>query len=273
MKGARVAPVGRLGIAGRRTLGLIGIAALVFVLGGSLPASAIAHGTVDTVHTYAVATIAVFPDGSIFWCSGTLVSARVVVTAAHCTPPPGVTLPIFVSFATNLLDRKSWREVVAFATHPEFTGTPTVESDPHDVAVLILAKPVKDITPAKLATVGYLDALRAAGLIQDAKFAILGYGLDENLQLTGDRRIAYSEYQNLHEARLITSSNANRGNGGVCNRDSGGPVLHSDGITEFFVALHRGGSGNCAQAGYNEHYRVDTVSSQNFILGEIAANQ
>src|SRR5947209_19406573 len=50
------------------------------------PASAITWGTIDTTHPNVGAILVVRSDGSVGeFCSGTLVSARVFLTAGHCT--------------------------------------------------------------------------------------------------------------------------------------------------------------------------------------------
>jgi hypothetical protein len=66
------------------------LVAVSFAIGVSLaaavPATAITGGTEDTTNIYSNVGMVVFyqPDGR-FRCSGTLVSSRVFVTAAHCT--------------------------------------------------------------------------------------------------------------------------------------------------------------------------------------------
>src|SRR5262245_7211327 len=64
------------------------VAAFIVVaslLAGIAPASSITGGTEDTSNTYSNVGMLVFyqPDGR-FRCSGTLISARVFLTAAHC---------------------------------------------------------------------------------------------------------------------------------------------------------------------------------------------
>src|SRR3989442_5696632 len=50
------------------------------------PASAITWGNIDTTHPNVGAILIVHLDGSVGeFCSGTLVSARVFLTAGHCT--------------------------------------------------------------------------------------------------------------------------------------------------------------------------------------------
>jgi len=138
------------------------------------------------------------------------------------------------------------------------------------MALVILAKPVRNVRPATLAPVGYLDGLRASGALAESRFALVGYGMNEQFQLTGDRRIADAEFQTLLDAYLVTSANANMGNGGVCFNDSGGPTFHESDGTEYLVATHIFGFGDCGE-GTNGDYRVDTESARAFIQSVLAA--
>jgi hypothetical protein len=60
--------------------------AVAFLVAGVAPAASITGGTEDTSNQYSNVGMVVFyqPDGR-FRCSGTLIAARVFVTAAHCT--------------------------------------------------------------------------------------------------------------------------------------------------------------------------------------------
>jgi Trypsin len=70
----------------RSHLVLVGVVAAGTLVAATQPAGAITGGTEDLANTYSNVGMVVFyqPDGR-FRCSGTLITPRVFVTAAHCT--------------------------------------------------------------------------------------------------------------------------------------------------------------------------------------------
>ena len=238
----------------------------------SFPARAIAYGAVDEVHTSAGAWIGERSDGSIGECSGVLVSAKVFLSAAHCVSYGFGVIPLnrmWVSLATNFWsDRKSWRAVSSFIVHPDYVFSPYVESNPHDLVAVILAKPVKDIAPAQLAPAGYLDELWAAGTIRTAMFQVVGYGADESGQPTYERRIIDAGFQSLQAAWLKMSVENKAA--GACPGDSGGPTYLSQAGADYLVSIHIGSSA-CSQGGMIYDYRIDAPGAYAFILGAVAA--
>jgi hypothetical protein len=250
-------------------------AVIATVLTFSSHGGAITNGTVDTVHTYVGAWIVQLDDGSYTWCSGSLVSSRVFLSAGHCAffffDLFGIPInKMWVSFATDILaDRKSWRTVSDVIVHPDLSlllGPLEI----NDIALVILSKPVKDIAPGKLAPVGYLDALEAAGALDGAAFASVGYGVNENFQVTSVRKVAYSGFVALYGSFLQTSKNPALGFGGACTSDSGGPKLYDDGKTEYIVATMNWGDSACQDL--DMAYRVDTPGALEFIQRGILAN-
>jgi len=209
-------------------------------------ANAIRFGTIDTTHTYAGALIiegfVSFSGTKDVFCSGTLVSPRVFLTAAEC--PYIMNLlgfsvdHVFVSFTTNVLaDRKSWIPVTGYAIYPGFKTEPSVFTTKNDWATFILSKPVRNIPTATLAPVGYLDQLFSAGQLRGATFTTVGYGMDADFAIDGTRKAGTAGFLNLDEIWLFMNGNANLGASGPCYGDSGGPTIYNDGNRELVVAL------------------------------------
>ncbi len=238
------------------------------------PAQAITYGTIDTEHTN-VGSILVNSSqyGWIQWCSGTLVSERIFLTAGHCTDPlVSSNIPvdrIRVSFSLNIFaPTAKWLEVSGYMNHPDYNWGPT--SDPHDLGIVVLEKAVHGVRPATLPSQGYLDSLEAAGLLAGAKFAVVGYGSDQNGETDGFRKIAFSEFLSLHNAWLYMTQNVHTGDSGTCHGDSGGPTFYNDGSVEYMVATTSWGDSPCVATGIN--YRVDLAGSLAFVNQAIADN-
>ena len=241
---------------------------LVLLLVG-IPSSsgAITNGLIDAMHTNVAAILLDFDGpGALQWCTATLISPRVLLTAGHCTR--GLDLyeipvdVVRVSFALNIWsDPASWRTVEGWVTHPEFRWGPT--SDPHDLGVIVLTRPETSLVPATLAPMGYLDGLAARGQLRGASFDVVGYGQNQHGVVTGYRQIAQSIGLSLHSAWLYLSQNPHRGAGGTCEGDSGGPTFRSDGGPEVLVAVTSWGDAVCVATGIN--YRVDTPDARAFL--------
>jgi hypothetical protein len=246
------------------------------VLAISTPAGAITYGTIEVGHPFVGAIIVdltqIRPDiGIIEWCSGTLVSPKVFLTAGHCVEPLtrlGIpTNKVWVSFAVNIWQNpNSWRSVASWELHPDYNWGPT--SDPHDIGALVLKKAVRDIAPARIAPVGFLDGLADAGVLSSATFINVGYGSNESFQVDGWRKISHSSFLSLHNAWLYMSQNIHSDGGGTCFGDSGGPTFYDDGTAEWIVATVSWGDAECVATNIN--YRADLQVGQDFVYGVIA---
>jgi hypothetical protein len=256
---------------------LVGLLLILAV--GVLPAAAITWGEPDTEHTNVGAMMRDHPDYGLWQtCSGTLIHPRVFLTAGHCTEgfEDGSTT-LWVNFHQNAMNEKTLLDVEQVITHPDYNWGPT--SNPHDVGVLILEKPVKKrIKPANLPEEGLLDQLLAEGKLRQgsdgAKFTLVGYGgtLDcppPDIYYEDQRQFAVSEYQALLDAWLRMSQNQATGDGGTCYGDSGGPAFWTepDG-TEILVGITSWGDAQCVASGFN--YRVDIPETLSFIDDVIA---
>jgi hypothetical protein len=245
------------------------------------PAMAISYGGFDgTNHPNVGAIILKWNDELSQWCSGTLISDRVFLTASHCTAPmdgaleeyPGskfyITFDQTISTSGTLYELKpgDWH------TNPTYT-TARGANDPGDVAVIVLPETPAGITPAELPTLGLLDQLKADHLLNSTLFTAVGYGtvrdtkqkawqsILENL----DRNRADQEFLSLTNAWLTNSMNLATGNGGTCYGDSGGPhFIHLNGVeTDIVVSVTVTGDANCKAT--DKTYRVDTQAAQSFL--------
>src|SRR5439155_875784 len=133
------------GVVRRRIFELVGVLAVVGIMAAGSPASAITWGTIDTTHPDVGAILIVRSDGSVGeFCSGTLVSARVFLTAGHCTDAlTAFGIPasrLRISFAPNLFAEGAVRLAVSgYQTHPEYHCGPTFFIDPSSHAEYIVA--------------------------------------------------------------------------------------------------------------------------------------
>src|SRR2546428_10139842 len=146
--------------------GVVGVVLLVARASGP---QAITWGTIDTTHPNVGAILTQHADGTFGeFCSGTLVSARVFLTAGHCTDAlVSRAFPVSrlrVSFSPNIFSEGAvYLEVSGYEGHPDYRWGTT--SDPHDLGVLILAKAVAGVAFGVPAPANYLEGLAAAGAI------------------------------------------------------------------------------------------------------------
>ena len=142
------------------------LSALTFValLGGAPSALAITDGQPDGNRHPAVGALVGYhaPAGrSIAYCSGTLISATVFLTAAHCgflaTPTAGVTFD-------ERYTAESTVYTGTFHAHPDYKpGSNSQSANNPDIAVVVFDSPVTGVAPAQLPTAGLLDQMKAAG--------------------------------------------------------------------------------------------------------------
>ena len=223
--------------------------------------------------------------------SGILIHPRVMLTAGHGTHlaenaiRAGIIRPedFRVSFASDASDSATWRAVSGIVTHPDFApqshfpdGAGNIPVP--DVGVLILEEAVTGVSPSPLPKLGFLDALQARGDLKTgsdrARFTVIGYGVEPGpnpgqipFPPDGLRRVAESEFLNLHERWLFVTQNVAHDDGGSCTCDSGGPTFWTDPATgeATLVAIVSRGS-----IYRDARYRVDTGEALSFLKALIA---
>jgi len=231
----------------------------------SVPTSAITNGTVDTTHDYVGAMIGLDPGGTPRRCSGSLIAEGVFLTAGHCGVLTGVTLHFGDDLGADVLVFPA----TAVIQHPQFDRRNFGKQ--FDVGIVLFNQDGEEFEFGTLAREDYLSQLTKAELAE-ATFETVGYGLsrgDTNgnsdpLTLDTQRRIATQSYLNMHNQFLGLSIQNNRGNGGGCSGDSGGPHL----LHDYIVSVTSNGDANCVATDNTQ--RVDLPEIRNWILGYIA---
>ena len=196
------------------------------------------------------------------YCSGTLISATVFLTAAHCDIG---TETACVMFDPELSDR-SELHCGTFIPSPLYTHR---QNDPNDIAVVVFDRPIRGIEPATVVSeVGFLDALKASGeLNQSTEFVSVGYGGTEftnapggpTAQFLDTRMFAVGTFNALGPGYLRISQNPATGDAGTCYGDSGGPQF----LDDLLVSITITGDIFCKST--NVVQRLDTADAQAFL--------
>ena len=244
----------------RKALLLVAACALAM----AAAAAAITNGGPDgNGHPYVGALLAphAFSDGTWEECSGTLISPTVFLTAAHCDM--GVSR-VAVTFDSSYDAKTGTTYWGTWHADPDYNQA---QSDPHDLAVVVLDKAVRGIEPARLPAAGSLDA---AGL--GTEITSVGYGAQSvtmgpggaNFHYADVRYVATGTVDAVNPSWLRASMNPARGDGGTCYGDSGGPNFLGAGKTETNVVAATTITGDFMCRATNVVYRIDTESACNF---------
>jgi hypothetical protein len=117
-----------------------------------------------------------YSDGTWLYCSGTLISPTVFLTAAHCGDD-GTRVRVTFDPAYEGGDKTY---AGTFHADPSYPGT---SADSHGIAVVVFDNPIKGIKPAALPGADSLSALSG-----NQKFTSVGYGAHEVANGPGGHR-------------------------------------------------------------------------------------
>lgn len=244
------------------------LAALAVIVAGfatASPAAAITNGTLDGnqhPNVGGLVSPTQYSDGTWIYCSATLISSTVVLTAAHCGEEGE---RVTVTFDTAYTDGDKVYSGT-FRADPAYPGN---QSDAHDIAVVVLDKAVKGITPSSLPEAGSLS-----NLPKDQLITAVGYGAYEVTNSPGGHQYLYNDVRmvatgtlnSTNATWLRVSMNPSLGNGGTCYGDSGGPNYL--GTSDVIAAITITGDAICRST--NVDYRLDTPSARDFLSAYLA---
>ncbi len=199
-----------------------------------------------------------FSDGTWEECTGTLISPTVFLTAEHCDE--GLTT-VKVTFDSSYNSATGTTYSGTWHGDPDYSKN---QGDPHDLAVVVLDKPVPGVTPSRLPALGQLNSLSHGATITS-----VGYGAQSVTMGKGGATFHYADirYVATGSVNAMTptwiraSMNPSTGNGGTCYGDSGGPNFLGD--TNIIAGTTITGDFVCRAT--NVDYRLDTPSARAFL--------
>ncbi|MDN3351118.1 trypsin-like serine protease [Actinomadura sp. DC4] len=250
-----------------RFVPLVMVIAALLVGVPSSPASAITNGTPDGESHPAVGALVgtkAFPDGTWSYCTGTLISPTVFLTAAHCGEAGQKTA--LVSFSSRY-QLGAGVYVGRYVIDPAYRE----KAELHDIAVVVFTTPIPGIKPARLPAAGLLDRLKANGTLESSIFTPVGYGSAlptgahaQTMHYSDTRRRTTISYDRLSTNWLNLSVDTAKNEGGTCFGDSGGPNFLGGPASDLLVATTISGDDDACKA-TNLDYRLDSPAARTFL--------
>jgi len=259
---------------------LLAVFSVIVILAVAVsPAGAVTDGELDGEgHPHVVLLLMEIGGAPAFRCSGTLLSATVLLTAGHCTNDfpgePYSGMRVFTESDVQNGDNNypfagpNSVEAVSWAAHPLYETAPFFV---HDVGVVILEEPGVVLDEyGTLPSVNQFDSFKTKRGLQDVTFTSVGYGLQQInpvfIQSQKIRMVAHPHLIQINvpgftgDFSMLLSNN--HSTGGTCFGDSGGPNFLGDsnvvaGITSFGI------NGNCAGTG--GVFRTDRQNVLDFV--------
>ena len=162
-----------------------------------------------------------------FICTGSLIRADIIITAAHCTFDKGF---YWVKLGSDTLDSDAPLLEVSGTWRDTRYSKKTITND---LGLLKLTRPVTDVKPVAIPTPAQISKVKKL-----SKFKMYGWGLDQNDEVAKFLRSANLDlqdaaakraYGNVFKPEIMLASGryikAEKLYAGGCNGDSGGPLI------------------------------------------------
>lgn len=235
---------------------MFALVAVTVALTATATASGVLDGSLDAgAHPAAGALLVPGPNGLEPECSGVLVSARVFVTAGHCTNAAVAAGGAFVVFGDQLRP-DTWTPIHGTAiTDPAYGHD---SADPHDLGVIVLDTDAP-VAPALLPAAGAGDRLARDGVVPVS----VGYGYSlrqANKDFVYDGRRHAGSIPVVSQTSTLLRLDA-PGGAELCFGDSGGPQYLPG--SNVVVSVTSAGSPACRGAATAT--RLDSASSRAFL--------
>lgn len=248
-------------------LSLIG-ATLAYAITGGQP-DGDAHPQVGMIYDFSTDTL----------CTGTLISATVVLTAAHCLVDFGDSAETFVFFDSEPAGVESGVAVTGWEAHPDFDNSAWPWT--YDVGVVYLAEDPGIGVYGILPELDQLETILPRNGASKQIFTDVGYG-QAGVETGGggppranypyERRVSWQTYHpggnswigmphGYDEYTLQLKASPSSLHGSGCGGDSGGPIFLDE--RAIIIAVHTGGKnlgvdGSVCGRIASVNHRIDT---------------